>query len=114
MKPMKELTFTKHNYMKGGNNSNRLAYNSFISNENMPTESPDIMREKIHDMLNERVPESRFVELMESKKKRIITEVINFEDFNCTNILYKSDNFVYNNYIQGSYSQGKSGKKLGF
>lgn len=102
MKPIKELTFSKHNYFKGrdstNNDLNRIAYNSFTPNENIPLESPDALRSNIYGIMKEIIPDSRFVELMECKKKRATTNSIEPElkNFNSTNVIHQSENFIYN------------------
>lgn len=65
------------------------------------------MRKNIYDKVKARVPQSRFVEAMESKKNNTpINSAIDESIFTTQNILYQAKNFTYN--------QGNSLKKKTF
>ena len=102
LKPICEYTVSKSNYKNGRdkseNDKNRLTYKSYSPYEEKPMESPEMMRQKILGLVKDSVPESRFVEVMERKKKRKITETkIPCEStYLSSNVIKQAERYVYN------------------
>ena len=96
------MTFIKTSYKKGKgnaeNNDNQMAFNTFSPNDDMPMKSPEIMRNNIYELLKDHIPGSRFVEVMESKKKRTVV-THNNKNLIDKSIIYQSKKYIYNNSI---------------
>ncbi|XP_028407527.1 uncharacterized protein LOC114530141 [Dendronephthya gigantea] len=100
IKPIGELTVVKASYRKrkgtSENEPNCTAYKNFSPYETKEVENPESMRKKIYSLVKDHIPESRFVEIMEIKKKR--TSSVQSTDTNnllSHSVMKKSDAYVY-------------------
>ena len=100
VKPISELAVVRATYRKrkgtSENGPNCIAYKNFSPYETEEMENPESMRKKIYGLVKDHIPESRFVEIMEIKKKR--TPSVQISDNNnllLHSVMKKSDEYVY-------------------
>ena len=99
MKTIREIAFTKSTYKRRNDESSKVdnaAYAQFTPDESPELDDMNFMRQKIYDQIKDHVPQSRFVEVMESKKKSksiLCDQSSNHDDHN---IILKAEKFAYN------------------
>ena len=100
IKPISEPSVVKASYRKrkgtSENEPNYIAHKHFSPYETKEIENPESMRQKIYGLVKDHVPQSRFVEIMEIKKKR--TSCVQSNDTNnlmLHSVMKKSTAYVY-------------------